>query len=88
MSLSQAFGSSNPFQAPQYGEVVATSAVAKQVANTKITANSVVLIWLKTPVGANAGSCGVTVQDGVGFSLQAPATQVDTSTYYYMILKY
>ncbi len=86
MSLSQVFGNANPCQAPQFGTVTANNAVAVPVANTAITANSIVLIWLKTATGAQAGLAVVTLTAGVGFSIASGAA--DTSVYNYMILRY
>ena len=87
MSLSQAFGSSNPFQAPQFGEVTANNAVAVVVNNTAITADSIIVLTVKTPVGANAGQAVVVAKvAGASFSIASGAA--DTSVYKYSILRY
>jgi hypothetical protein len=87
MSLSQAFGSSNPFQAPQYGEVQANNAGLVPVANTAITADSIIVLTVRTATGAQAGQANVVSKTpGTGFSIASGAA--DTSFYKYCILKY
>ena len=68
------------------GSVTANNAVAVAVADTAITANSVVILQLKTANGAQAGLAVVTLNAGVGFSIASGAA--DTSVYTYVILAY
>ena len=69
------------------GTFTATSAVPVDVPCTGLTANSVVLLTVKTVAGANAGSCYVSaVVPGASFSARCPATLVDTSVYNYVLI--
>lgn len=67
------------------GTFTANGSTAVTVANTNVTANSVVLITLKTVGGTPAGAPFLaTVTVGTGFTVKAVAG--DTSVYNYIIL--
>lgn len=57
----------------------------KNVGNTSITANSVVLVTLKTVGGVRAGNPDIVCTAGVGFVATGAGT--DTSTYNYVIIE-
>jgi|HubBroStandDraft_4_1064222.scaffolds.fasta_scaffold00045_18 hypothetical protein len=67
------------------GTFVANGASAVTVANINLTANSIILVTLKT-VGGTVGALPVpqTVTPGTGFTIAG--TSGDTSTYNYIIL--
>lgn len=86
MSNSQIFGTKNPMMAPYSGTVTANNANAVVVANTAVTADSSILLTIKTAVGANAGGIKVVSKTaGVGFSVVGGGA-ADTSVYNYMII--
>jgi hypothetical protein len=67
------------------GTFVANGATAVVVANTNVTANSVIVFTMKTVGGTPAGAPFLSaVTAGTGFSVKAAAG--DTSTYNYLIL--
>lgn len=66
------------------GTFTANSGSAVTVANTAITANSVVLFGLKTAGGTPAAPFMVTVTPGTGFTVNSGGS--DTSVYNYVIL--
>jgi hypothetical protein len=72
---------------PMGGTFVANGATPVVVANTNITANSVVVFGLRTVGGTVSpnGPAMVTVTAGTGFN--AAATAGDTSTYNYLIIQ-
>jgi hypothetical protein len=66
------------------GTFTANSGTAVTVADTNLTANSVVLFGLKTPGGTPAAPFLVTVTPGTGFTVNSGGS--DTSVYNYLIL--
>lgn len=73
------------FSAKSFGTFTATNSSAYNVANTSVTANSIILLTVKTPSGANAGQAYVSATSvGVNFTVKSGAA--DTSVYNYMIL--
>lgn len=66
------------------GTFTANSGSAVTVANSKVTANSVILFGLKTASGTPAAPFLVTVTPGTGFTVNSGGS--DTSTYNYVIL--
>ena len=67
------------------GTVTLNGATPVTVANTNITANSIVLLTLKTPGGTVGAAPAIqTITAGVGFTVQG--TALDTSIYNYLIL--
>jgi hypothetical protein len=66
------------------GTFIANEATAVTVANTNVTANSVILFGLKTLGGTAAAPFLVTVTPGTGFTVASGAS--DTSTYNYIVL--
>ena len=66
------------------GTFTANSGSAVTVANTNVTANSVILFGLKTAGGTPAAPFLVTVTPGTGFTVNSGGS--DTSTYNYIIL--
>ena len=66
------------------GTFTANSGSAVTVANTYVTANSVILFGLKTASGTPAAPFLVTVTPGTGFTVNSGGS--DTSTYNYIIL--
>jgi hypothetical protein len=80
MSLAQLISGSQDF-----GTATANNATAVVVANTSVTANSVIILTVRTATGANAGEAVVSaVVPGVSFSIESGAA--DTSVYNYLIL--
>ena len=70
---------------PRYGSVTANNAGVVNVPLPSVTANSVVLLSVKTAVGANAGVAYVSsLTAGTGFSIVGGAA--DTSVYNYVVL--
>lgn len=67
----------------QGGTFTANSGTAVTVANTNITANSVILFGLKTAGGTPAAPFLVTVTPGTGFTVNSGGS--DTSVYNYII---
>lgn len=66
------------------GTFTANSGSAVTVANTAVTANSVILFGLKTAGGTPAAPFMVTVTPGTGFTVNSGGS--DTSTYNYLII--
>jgi len=66
------------------GTFTANDATPVTVANTNVTANSVILFGLKTATGTPAAPFLVTVTPGTGFTVASGAS--DTSVYNYIIL--
>lgn len=66
------------------GTFTANSGSPVTVANTSVTANSVILFGLKTAGGTPAAPFMVTVTPGTGFTVNSGGS--DTSTYNYIIL--
>lgn len=66
------------------GTFTANSGSAVTVANTNVTANSVILFGLKTASGTPAAPFLVTVTPGTGFTVNSGGS--DTSVYNYIIL--
>lgn len=73
------------FTGKSTGTFAANNTNPVSVSNTNVTANSIILLTVKTATGANAGQAYVSsTTDSTGFSITSgPA---DTSTYNYMIL--
>jgi hypothetical protein len=65
------------------GTFTANSGSAVTVANTNVTANSVILFGLKTAAGTPAAPFLVTVTPGTGFTVNSGGS--DTSVYNYII---
>lgn len=66
------------------GVVTANDTTAVPVSDVNVTANSVILLTVKTPTGANAGQAYVSsTTPSTGFSIKSGAS--DTSVYNYMI---
>lgn len=86
------FGGAFPFIGPTQaasvnangGTFTANSGAAVAVANTNVTANSVILFGLKTAGGTPAAPFLVTVTPGTGFTVSSGGS--DTSVYNYVIL--
>ena len=55
------------------------------VANTSVTANSVIMVTLKTASGTRAGNPDIVPTSGTGFTANGAAT--DNGTYNYVILE-
>lgn len=73
------------FTGKSTGTVTANNTTPVPVSNTNVTANSVILLTVKTPTGANAGQAYVSsTTASSGFSITSGAA--DTSVYNYMIL--
>ncbi len=73
------------FTPKSFGTFTATSSSPYNVPNTSVTANSIIILTVKTPNGANAGQAYVSATSvGVNFTVRSGAT--DTSVYNYMIL--
>jgi len=67
------------------GSVTANDTTTVNVSNTNVTANSIILLTVKTPTGANAGQAYINSKTAsTGFSIVSGAA--DTSVYNYMIL--
>ncbi len=66
------------------GTFTANSGTAVTVANTNVTANSVILFGLKTAAGTPAAPFLVTVTPGTGFTVNSGGS--DTSVYNYIVL--
>jgi hypothetical protein len=66
------------------GGTFTCAAGAATVANTKVTANSVILLTLKTAGGTVAAPFIATITAGTGFTVTCGGS--DTSTYNYLIL--
>ncbi len=66
------------------GTFTANSGTPVTVANTSVTANSVILFGLKTAGGTPAAPFMVTVNPGTGFTVNSGGS--DTSVYNYFIL--
>jgi hypothetical protein len=72
-------------KSPSFGTCVANSATAVTVLNANVTANSLIVLTVKTATGANAGEAVVSATSaGVSFTIESGAA--DTSTYNYFIL--
>jgi hypothetical protein len=72
------------FTGKSTGTVTATNGTPVVVSNTNVTANSVILLTVKTATGANAGQAYVSsTTPSTGFSITSGAA--DTSVYNYMI---
>jgi hypothetical protein len=73
------------FTGKSTGTITATNATPVVVSNTNVTANSIILLTVKTAAGANAGQAYVSsTTASTGFSITSGAS--DTSVYNYMIL--
>lgn len=73
------------FTGKSTGTVTATNGTPVSVSNTNVTANSIILLTVKTATGANAGQAYVSsTTPSTGFSITSGAA--DTSVYNYMIL--
>jgi hypothetical protein len=73
------------FTGKSTGTITATNATPVVVSNTNVTANSIILLTVKTAAGANAGQAYVSsTTASAGFSITSGAS--DTSVYNYMIL--
>ena len=73
------------FTGKSTGTVTATNGTPVSVANTNVTANSIILLTVKTATGTNAGQAYVSsTTASTGFSITSGAS--DTSVYNYMIL--
>lgn len=73
------------FTGKSTGTVTANNTSAVAVSNTNVTANSIILLTIKTATGANAGQAYVSsTTASSGFSITSGAA--DTSVYNYMIL--
>lgn len=67
------------------GTVTANNTNTVNVSNTNVTADSIILLTVKTPTGANAGQAYINSKTAsTGFSIASGAA--DTSVYNYMIL--
>lgn len=78
-------GPTDTFLLASQGTFVCNGATPVTVANTNLTATSMILVSLKT-VGGTVGAipAPATVTPGTGFTIQGTAS--DTSTYSYVIL--
>jgi hypothetical protein len=73
------------FSGKSTGTVTANNTSAVSVTNSNVTANSIILLTVKTATGANAGQAYVSsTTASTGFSIKSGAA--DTSVYNYMIL--
>ena len=67
------------------GTFTANNGISVTVSNTNVTTNSIILLTVKTPVGANAGQAYVNSKTvASGFSIASLGS--DTSVYNYIIL--
>lgn len=66
------------------GTVIANGATNVTVANTAVTANTIVLYGLKTASGTVGAMSTKTITPGVGFAAASQAS--DTSTYTYRLI--
>jgi len=67
------------------GTVTANNTTQVSVSNTNVTDNSIILLTIKTPTGANAGEAYVdSTTSSTGFTIKSGVA--DTSVYNYMIL--
>jgi hypothetical protein len=73
-------------KSPSFGTCVANNATAVTVLNANVTANSLIVLTVKTAsAGANNGEAVVSATSpGVSFTIESGAA--DTSTYNYFIL--
>ena len=74
----------NYFTVLGFGTFIANSGTHVTVANTNVTANSVIMFGLKTAGGTVAAPFVDTVTPGTGFTVNSGGS--DTSTYNYVIL--
>lgn len=73
------------FSGKSTGTVTANNTTPVTVSNANVTANSIILLTVKTATGANAGEAYVSATSvGVSFTIDSGAA--DTSVYNYMIL--
>lgn len=73
------------FTGKSTGTITANNTSPVSVSNTNVTANSIILLTVKTATGANAGQAYVSsTTPSSGFSITSGAA--DTSVYNYMIL--
>lgn len=73
------------FTGKSFATFTANNTTAVTVTNTNVTANSIILLTVKTATGANAGQAYVSATS-VGASFTVKSGAADTSVYNYMIL--
>jgi hypothetical protein len=87
LDVNGSFRCSGNFVGKSTGTVTANDTNQVSVSNTNVTADSIILLTVKTPTGANAGQAYVdstTTTGTIGFTIKSGAA--DTSVYNYMIL--